>query len=143
MSQYISKAVREFVEFRAKHRCEYCQCRSDIALESFEIEHITPISLEGTNHPSNLSLSCRGCNSRKSNKIKAVDPKTKRISFLFNPRQQVWKEHFEWKQDFLIVNGITAIGRTTVQALHINRIGVVNIRRLMIMGDLHPPIDTI
>ena len=30
-------------------------------------------------------------------------------------------------------------GRATVAALHLNRAGLVNIRRLMVLGGVHPP----
>jgi hypothetical protein len=34
--------------------------------------------------------------------------------------------------------GITATGRATVEALKLNRHGVVNLRKLLIMADSHP-----
>ncbi|MFM2303968.1 MAG: hypothetical protein RLZZ135_1378 [Cyanobacteriota bacterium] len=35
--------------------------------------------------------------------------------------------------------GITPTGRATIDALNLNRSGVKNIRRLLVMADLHPP----
>ncbi len=58
---------------------------------------------------------------------------------LYNPRQQVWSEHFRWSDDFTQVIGITACGRATVEALRLNRFGVVNLRRLLRGVNLHPP----
>jgi hypothetical protein len=37
------------------------------------------------------------------------------------------------------VIGITACGRATVEALRLNRFGVVNLRRLLRGVNLHPP----
>ena len=75
----------------------------------------------------------------KHTKIQAVDPETKEKIALYNPRQQVWSEHFSWSDDFTQVIGKTAIGRATVEALRLNRSGVVNLRRLLRSANLHPP----
>jgi len=37
---------------------------------------------------------------------------------LFNPRTQVWEEHFEWAGDR--ITGTTSIGRVTVRVLNMN-----------------------
>ncbi len=58
---------------------------------------------------------------------------------MYNPRQQVWSEHFGWSDDFTQVIGKTACGRVTVEALRLNRYGVVNLRRLLFAANLHPP----
>lgn len=36
--------------------------------------------------------------------------------------------------------GKTDIGRATIEALFLNREGVVNLRRLLCLANLHPPI---
>jgi len=115
----------------------------DIALESFEIEHIVPIALGGTNALDNLALACRGCNSRKNAKIAAIDPPSKRMTAFFNPRKEEWKNHFKWTDNFRKMDGKTAIGRVTIISLQLNRLGVVNLRRLMVLGKVHPPLDTL
>jgi hypothetical protein len=139
----ISKKVRSFVTARAKHRCEYCQCRSDVALESFEVEHIIPQALEGANDLDNLALSCRGCNSRKATRIKALDPASQKKIPIFNPREDKWKDHFAWDEDYIMLKGLTPTGRATIEALQLNRPGVKNLRVLMKLGNIHPPIDTL
>ncbi|MEC4814365.1 MAG: hypothetical protein SAK29_13975 [Scytonema sp. PMC 1069.18] len=48
-------------------------------------------------------------------------------------------EHFSWNDDFTKVIGKTSCGRATVEALQLNRIGVVNLRRLLTSAGLHPP----
>ena len=141
--KYISKKKKALVFIRAKYRCEYCQCRSEIALESFEIEHIVPIVEGGGDDLLNLALACRGCNSRKAIRVFIIDKESKDKIPLFNPRREKWKNHFKWSNDFLEIIGVTVIGKITVDALQLNRIGVSNIRRLMILGQLHPPLDTI
>jgi hypothetical protein len=48
----------------------------------------------------------------------SFDPETGGFSFLFNPREQTWGEHFQLQGDR--VNGLTAEGRTTVHLLQLN-----------------------
>lgn len=141
--KYISKQKKILVFARAKHRCEYCQCRSDTALETFEIEHIFPVGEGGVDDILNLALACRGCNSRKAMRVWVVDANSNKKIPLFNPRKEIWKNHFKWSDDFLTVIGLTSIGKITIDALKLNRTGVVNIRRLMVLGKIHPPLDTI
>jgi len=50
---------------RANHRCEYCHAPELVFNFPFEVEHITPLSQQGTNDESNLALACRSCNLRK------------------------------------------------------------------------------
>lgn len=45
---------------------------------------------------------------------------------LFNPRTQVWAEHFFWEG--LELNGITSIGRATVRVLDLNSIDRIEVR---------------
>jgi hypothetical protein len=44
-----------------------------------------------------------------------------------------------WSADYAIVIGITPSGRATVQALALNRPGVVNLRRVLHQLGDHPP----
>src|SRR5258706_165634 len=79
---------------RAAHRCEYCQAPEAIFNFSFEVEHIVPPGLGGTDDESNLALSSRGCNLFKSSQIGPVDPQTESTTLLFNPRENRWEDHF-------------------------------------------------
>jgi hypothetical protein len=65
---------------------------------------------------------------------------TRQLAPLFNPRIDKWSEHFQWSEDDLHIIGITPIGRATVNRLKMNREGNVNLRGLLILADLHPPI---
>ena len=58
---------------------------------------------------------------------------------LFNPRRENWREHFDWTEDGIRVEGKTAVGRATVIALQLNRPGLQNLRRLMVFAQIHPP----
>lgn len=87
----------------------------------------------------NLALSCGGCNNHKYTKVEAVDPLSSEKVSLFHPRRNVWSEHFGWTEDGLRRVGLTAVGRATMEGLNVNREGVVNIRRFLMMAGLHPP----
>jgi hypothetical protein len=102
-----------------------------------EIEHIIPLALGGTDEISNLCLSCRRCNAFKSDRITAADPLTGEVVRLFDPALQVWTEHFAWEGALL--RGITTCGRATVEALHINDIRLVIVRRHWMSAGWHPP----
>lgn len=136
---YISTAVRQAVIERAQGRCEYCQSRADYATETFAVEHIIPINRGGTNELDNLALACSGCNNAKSDKIKADDFMSGTEVALYHPRRQKWLEHFEWSTDFQRVLGLTPTGRATIDALQMNRIGLVNLRRALYLLGEHPP----
>ena len=87
----------------------------------------------------NLALACAGCNGSKSIKVQAIDLLTKNTVRLFHPRQQAWDDHFIWNENLLEVLGITPTGRATVDALKLNRVEVINLRKIMSLAGLHPP----
>ena len=90
----------------------------------------------------NLAWACFGCNGHKPTKTHDTDPETGEIVALFHPRQQVWTEHFDWSDDFTHVIGKTPCGRATLKALCLNRVGVVNLRRVLVITGFHPPSET-
>lgn len=137
--RYITLSEQQQIIARAKRRCEYCKCTIDHTPQSFACEHVVPVSAGGATDLSNLALACGGCNGHKYTKVSAVDPVSQVEVPLFHPRQQRWEEYFVWSVDVLNVVGITAVGRATVSALKLNRPGVVNLRRLLMMAGLHPP----
>ncbi len=86
----------------------------------FEIEHIIPESAGGLTERDNLCLSCPSCNRFKGAKVTAPDSDTQTTVPLFNPRKDVWSEHFQWSTDGITIIGRTAVGRATVEALKLN-----------------------
>jgi HNH endonuclease len=135
----ISKRIKKFVFERAGYMCEYCLALIAYSPQPFESEHILPLSKEGPDDLENLACSCGGCNGIKYNKTHAPDPLDGKIVPLFHPRQMLWYDHFAWSTDFLNVIGITDIGRATVETLDLNRVGLTNLRRVLLMIGVHPP----
>jgi hypothetical protein len=132
-------SLRQLVHERAKGYCEYCRSPERFGLSTFNIEHIRPESQGGPTTAENLAFSCPGCNSFKSDKTESIDPLTGEMERIFNPRIDAWGDHFAWKDFFSLIVGTTAIGRSTVLALQLNRVGVVNLRRALFSLELHPP----
>ena len=134
-----SKSIREKVEAGANKLCEYCLSPLEFSPDPFSIEHIFPLFLGGTNDLENLALSCQGCNGSKSIKTEAFDLVSQTISSFYNPRKDVWSEHFVWNEDFTEIIGLTAKGRVTVKTLKLNRQRVINLRKILMLAGEHPP----
>lgn len=135
----LNREARQLIANRAHHRCEYCQSLRKYASQSFEMEHIFPQSLGGKTNPENLAYACGGCNRRKYNKTTATDPVSSKSVPLFHPREHNWRDHFGWNEDYSLVIGITPTGRATIEALQLNREGLVNMRNLLRSAGFHPP----
>lgn len=137
--RYIPDALRRLVVERANNRCEYCRLAQAGQAATFHIDHITPMAAGGPTVAVNLALACVSCSLKKSARQFAIDPHTKQEATLFNPREQAWHLHFEWK-NFEVV-GLTPTGRATVYALDMNRSIMLAIREEEAFFDRHPPTD--
>jgi len=124
---------------RANGCCEYCKSQAKFATQAFSVEHIIPRSRGGQTVIDNLALACQGCNNHKYMKIEWNDPITGVVVPLFHPRKLNWNDHFAWDKNFAYVIGLTPIGRATVEALQLNRAGLVNLRRVLFISGAHPP----
>lgn len=138
MSDEHSFSKTEIFE-RAGGCCEYCRSQERFATQAFSAEHIMPRSRGGTTASDNLALACQGCNNHKYNKVQATDPTSGEPILLFHPRGNRWCDHFRWNEDFTLIIGITPTGRATVEALKLNRVGLVNLRRVLFEIGEHPP----
>jgi hypothetical protein len=139
---YISAELEQSVRAEARNRCGYCLSPQHLVMARLEIEHIIPLSQGGSNDESNLWLACPLCNRHKGSKTRAVDPLSGTTVALFNPRLQNWFEHFAWSEDGLRIQGRTAIGRATVDALHLSDdIDALIVRSFWVQAGWHPPQD--
>ncbi len=106
------------VRQRAAGRCEYCRLPQAATAVPFEIDHIISEKHGGPTVASNLANACWYCNTFKGSDISGLDPKTRKLTPLFNPRRHKWDRHF--LRDGPLLVGRTAIGRTTIRVLQIN-----------------------
>ena len=95
----MEKADQRSVRARAGYRCEYCHFPEAFAELPFHLDHII-----GQQHGGEAVL-------------------------LFNPRQQLWDDHFVWRGARIF--GTTPCGRATIQLLQINRADAVAVRGLL------------
>ncbi|MFM6582085.1 MAG: HNH endonuclease, partial [Dolichospermum sp.] len=114
----IPNSLRQLVIQRAKDRCEYCCLSQAGQAATFHIDHIIPVVAGGATTSDNLALACVSCSLRKCARQSVTDPETQKEVSIFNPRQQLWTEHFRW--DDVRVVGLTATGRGTVEVLDIS-----------------------
>ena len=138
----VTAALKRVVMVRARDYCEYCRSPAEFATQSFTVEHIIPRDADGETVLDNLAWACFGCNAHKHTAMHAVDPETGERVALFHPRQEAWSDHFEWSADFTRMLGRTPHGRATIDALHLNRAGLVNLRRVLVSCGAHPPPKT-
>ncbi|MEZ4711930.1 MAG: HNH endonuclease [Caldilineaceae bacterium] len=137
---HIPAELNQRIREAAKHRCGYCLSPQHLIMARLEIEHIIPLSKGGTNAESNLWLACPICNAHKSNKLVGIDPSTGQETALFNPRTQIWSDHFQWSDGGLLLVGLTTVGRATIQALKLNDDpDALIVRSYWIEAGWHPP----
>lgn len=137
-SDHIPAAIRQLVIERARGCCEYCLSQVRFATQTFSVEHIIPRVKGGETAEDNLALSCQGCNNHKYNKTEGYDTVNAEIVSLFHPRTDMWSDNFIWNEDYPLILGISSTGRATVETLHLNREGVVNLRRVLYILGEHP-----
>lgn len=70
--------------------------------------------------------------------MEAIDPVNGEWVPLFHPRQHHWVDHFRWADDYTQIVGMTPTGRATVDALKLNREGLVNLRQILFAVGVHP-----
>jgi hypothetical protein len=136
---YIPGELRDLVAEQSRHRCGYCLTPAALIGAPLEIDHLIPVSLGGPTEEGNLWLACSLCNNHKGNRVAAHDPLSGEIVPLFNPRRQVWAEHFEWSDTGERIVGLTTTGRATILALSLNRPSLVFTRQAWISVGWHPP----
>jgi hypothetical protein len=138
-SEYVPVKLRRRLLAESDGRCAYCRSSAIITGMPLEIEHIIPRAQGGKTTFGNLRLACHRCNEFKGDRTEASDPLTQEIVALFNPRAQLWHEHFAWSRDGLEIIGLTACGRATALTLRLNNEEILAARHIWVAVGLHPP----
>jgi hypothetical protein len=125
--KHIAAGLRRLALRRSGDRCEYCHLAQAGQEATFHIDHIKPVALGGPTVADNLALACVSCSLRKAARAMGVDPETGHEVVLFNPRTDLWSQHFEWEGVRLL--GLTPTGRATIEALDMNRDLILAIRQ--------------
>ena len=143
----INNQLKQTIRERAGYLCEYCHSPERLSANRFTVDHVIPKSLGGSDELDNLALACRRCNERRYNFVAGIDPETQEIVPIFNPRQQKWTDHFIWRNQGVVIEGTSPIGRTTCLRLDLNDTrypeedSIRETRRFWIQTGLHPPTD--
>lgn len=135
MSQsYIPAELRRQVRDHSKGCCEYCKVSESFSLALHWIDHVVAVKHGGEAVASNLAFSCKLCNQHKGTDLSSIDPQNGEIVRLYNPRTDVWSEHFELVDAEM--RAITAIGRVAVRLLQLNQIARVRERAALVAAGL-------
>jgi 5-methylcytosine-specific restriction endonuclease McrA len=127
----MSPELRHKVRQRADNRCEYCRLsQAHDRYHPFHVEHVIARQHGGSDNFDNLALACHQCNLRKGTNLTGLDPDTGELVRLFNPREDVWEQHFATELNAII--GCTRIGKITVSLLHMNSRERLELRRLIL-----------
>ena len=130
----ITQAQRETIRETAGNCCEYCRVAQADRLSRFQIDHIIPIKHGGRDDTDNLCLACLKCNGYKGPNVAALDPATGEATKLYNPRQQIWDDHFRIDSDGTLT-GLSPEGRATIMVLRINDESRIKQRRTAMLGE--------
>src|SRR5438105_2006457 len=106
-TSHISKELRQRVAAQAGYRCGYCLTSEALVGTPMELDHIIPESLGGPTEEANLWLACSLCNDHKGNRIASRDPVSGEMVRIFDPRREVWGDHFRWGSAGDVVLGFT------------------------------------
>jgi hypothetical protein len=126
----MDEPTRQFVRRRAEDRCEYCRLPQAGHEERFSVDHIRPVKHGGDNSASNLAFACLRCNLFKGTNLSGIDPQDGQITSLFDPRRQLWRDHFRWNGSLIV--GRTPEGRVTVSVMEMNAPERVRLRESLL-----------
>ena len=126
----ISEKLRQQIAKNANFKCEYCLTPEFFLATTFHIDHIRSIKHGGKTLLQNLAYACPHCNQNKGSDIASYTDEDELVR-LFNPRKDVWSEHFE-----VIASGIfsplSSIGEVTINTLSFNQTERVIFRKSLI-----------
>ena len=126
----ISGKLRQQVAKNADFRCEYCLTPEFFLATTFHIDHIRSIKHGGKTILQNLAYACPHCNQNKGSDIASYTDEDELVR-LFNPRNDIWDEHFEVIKSG-IITPISSIGEVTVNTLSFNQLERVIFRKSLI-----------
>jgi hypothetical protein len=126
----ISEKLRQEIAKNANFKCEYCLTPEFFLATTFHIDHIRSIKHGGKTLIYNLAYACPHCNQNKGSDIASYTDEDELVR-LFNPRKDVWNEHFEVIESGVIAS-LSSIGEVTINTLSFNQIERVIFRKSLI-----------
>jgi hypothetical protein len=135
---HLPQELRRLVFERARGICEYCLIPQITVIISHQVDHVIAIKHGGLTVLWNLALSCVECNLRKGTDFATFDKETGEIVRLYNPRTQIWTDHFSLNG--AVLTGLTQTGQATISLLQLNSPGRVAQRQEAMDAGLYLPI---
>lgn len=133
---HISDALRQLVADRAKDTCEYCLIPQLFGhAGTYHIDHIISEKHRGLSTLENLAYAFPSCNLRKGSDLATYLLELELIVPLYNPRKDVWPEHFSLEVNGLLISK-TKSATGTIRFLDLNNRQVVTLRKSLIRGGL-------
>jgi hypothetical protein len=86
-------------------------------------------NMEGGNEIDNLAYACPHCNQHKGTDLVTFVDNYNDIVSLFNPRINIWSEHFSTSNGEIIP--ITKTGKATIKLLKMNDVDLIILRALL------------
>lgn len=140
---YIPADVRRAVIERAGRACEYCRIHESDTLMGCHVDHVISEKHGGLTVVENLAYACAFCNRSKGSDVGSFVPPIKNAVFsrFFNPRTDVWSEHFAFDpSDDVTIRALTSVGVVTERIFGFNRaVRVAERERLYAVGRYPPP----
>ncbi len=136
MRKSIPEKVRSFVAQRAGYSCEYCRLHQDYLFLAFEIDHIVSLKHGGGNELANLAYACPHCNQHKGSDLTTFLGSYDDIIPLFNPRKDLWSEHFETINGEIIAKSRT--GQASIKIFRFNNPDLLILRQTLAQVGLYP-----
>ncbi len=133
---YIPAALRERIRRRAADRCEYCLLAEEDAGFPHEPDHIVAEKHGGDTSPENMALACFDCNRFKGSDIASLDPVTRSLVPLYNPRTDRWADHFRIEQG--AIRPLTPTARATARLLKLNLPVRIEVRATLTKSGRYP-----
>jgi hypothetical protein len=114
----IPERIRAEIARRAGYCCEYCGVHEEDAGFAMQLDHVISRKHGGASTLENLAYCCRVCNRGKGPDVASFDHATGEVIRLFNPRHDLWREHF--RLDGAEIKALTKVGEATVWTLGLN-----------------------
>ena len=137
MRQSISAALRQKIIQRANNNCEYCLVPEAFLATVFHIDHIRSVKHGGKTVFENLALACPHCIQNKGTDVGTfIDDNDEHLVRLFNPRKDVWAEHFEIYEGAILSK--SKIGEATIKILDFNEVERIIFRKELLAAGYYP-----
>lgn len=119
-THYVSAELRRLVVSRAERLCEYCLIHEEDTFFGCEVDHVISEKHGGPTREDNLAYACLFCNRNKGSDIASLGPAGTLVR-LYNPRTDVWQDHFVLASDGAMILALSEIGEVTVRLLGFNQ----------------------